>query len=57
MAMNLAASAIRAVSPPSTNSYSFYEKAGNSKLLYRVKIVNKNKTAVYTPVVEINPGA
>lgn len=42
---------------PSTNSYSFYEKAGNSKLLYRVKIVNKNKTAVYTPVVEINPGA
>lgn len=42
---------------PSTNSYSFFEKSGQDRLLYRVKIVNKNKTATYTPVVEINPGA
>lgn len=42
---------------PETASYEFFEKAGNSKQQYRVKLVNKNKTAEYSPVVEIAPAA
>lgn len=40
-----------------TAKYEFYEKAGNQKVRYRIKLVNKNKKAEYSPVVEINPAA
>jgi hypothetical protein len=42
---------------PATDSYEFYERAGNQKIKYRIKIVNKNKEAAYSPVVEIIPAA
>jgi hypothetical protein len=38
-----------------TGNYEFYEKAGNQRVQYRIKLVNKNKKAEYSPVVEINP--
>lgn len=37
--------------------YQFYEKAGNKKMLYRIKLINKNKELVYSEVIEINPNA
>ena len=40
---------------PETDSYQFYEKAGNQKTLYRIKMINKNHKAEYSSVVEINP--
>ncbi len=42
---------------PAIDTYEFYEKAGNQKMMYRIKIVNKNKKAVYSAVVAINPAA
>jgi hypothetical protein len=39
------------------DKYEFYEKAGNQNVKYRIKIVNKNKKAAYSPVVEINRSA
>jgi len=42
---------------PATASYQFYEKVGNQKVLYRIKLINKNKQAEYSGVVEINPKA
>lgn len=36
-------------------NYRFYEKAGNQKIKYRIKLVNKDKKTEYSPVVEINP--
>lgn len=42
---------------PTTDSYRFYEKAGNQKVLYRIKLVNKNKEAEYSTVVETGPPA
>lgn len=42
---------------PESGSYRFFEKARNIKQKYRIKIVNKNKTAEYSPVVEIAPAA
>jgi hypothetical protein len=41
---------------PATDNYEFYEKAGNQKVLYRIKLINKNKKADYSTIVEINPG-
>lgn len=38
-----------------TDDYEFYEKAGKQKLMYRIKLVNKDRQAEYSPVVEINP--
>jgi hypothetical protein len=38
-----------------TDCYQFYEKAGPKKLLYRIKLINKNKQAEYSAVIEINP--
>ena len=38
-----------------TDNYQFYEKAGNQKVLYRIKLINKNLKAEYSTVVEINP--
>ena len=42
---------------PSTGKYQFYEKAGNQKIQYRIKLINKNKEAAYSTVVEIGPNA
>jgi hypothetical protein len=38
------------------DNYMFYEKAGKQKVLYRIKLINKNQQAAYSDVVEINPG-
>jgi hypothetical protein len=38
-----------------TDNYQFYEKAGNKKVLYRIRMINKNQQAEYSAVVEINP--
>jgi hypothetical protein len=40
---------------PEGGSYQFYEKAGNQKVKYRIKLINKNKRAEYSNVIEINP--
>lgn len=40
-----------------TGHYEFYEKAGNHKVSYRIKLVNKNREGEYSPVVELNPKA
>jgi hypothetical protein len=36
-------------------NYQFYEKAGNHKVSYRIKLINKNRQTAYSSVVEINP--
>ena len=41
---------------PDTGKYQFYEKAGNQKIMYRIKLISKNKKAEYSRVVEITPG-
>ena len=38
-----------------TDNYQFYEKAGNKKILYRIKMINKNREAEYSSVIELNP--
>ena len=38
-----------------TDNYQFYEKAGNKKILYRIKMINKNQEAEYSSVIELNP--
>lgn len=38
-----------------TGNYEFYEKAGNHKVSYRIKLVNKNSKTEYSEAVEINP--
>jgi hypothetical protein len=40
---------------PETDSYQFYEKAGNQKWVYRIKVISKDKTAEYSPVFSITP--
>jgi hypothetical protein len=40
---------------PETDNYQFYEKAGNKKILYRIRMINKNQKAEYSAVIEINP--
>lgn len=40
---------------PDTGKYQFYEKAGNQKVSYRIKLINKDKQTEYSAVVEINP--
>jgi hypothetical protein len=37
------------------DNYQFYEKASKHKVLYRIKLINKNRQTEYSPVVEINP--
>ncbi len=39
------------------DNYEFYEKAGNPKTVYRIKLINKDKKAEYSPIVQINPAA
>ncbi|MEO7393546.1 MAG: hypothetical protein ABIU11_01310 [Chitinophagaceae bacterium] len=38
-----------------SDTYQFYEKKGNSKVQYRIKIINKNQTVEYSSAIEINP--
>ena len=38
-----------------TDKYQFYEKAVNQRVLYRIKLINKNRQTEYSAVVEINP--
>lgn len=40
-----------------TDNYQFYEKAGKKKLVYRIKIINKNQAIGYSPVIEIGTKA
>jgi hypothetical protein len=40
-----------------TGNYQFYEKAGKRKMVYRIKLINKNRQTTYSPVVEINPNS
>jgi hypothetical protein len=40
-----------------TDNYQFYEKAANKKMAYRIKIINKNQTIEYSPIIEIDPKA
>ena len=35
--------------------YEFYEKAGKKKILYRIKVINKDKKTAYSPIVGISP--
>ncbi|MBK8300124.1 MAG: hypothetical protein IPK90_06660 [Chitinophagaceae bacterium] len=38
-----------------TDKYQFYEKAGSQRVLYRIKLINKDRKTEYSTVVEINP--
>lgn len=40
-----------------TDKYQFYEKAGNQKISYRIKLINKDRKTAYSTIVEINPNA
>lgn len=40
---------------PETDHYRFYERSGNKKILYRIKMINKNRQAEYSAVIEIDP--
>ena len=40
---------------PESAEYHFYERAAKEKVLYRVKLINKDKKTEYSPVVEIAP--
>ncbi len=36
-------------------NYQFYEKASKQKIIYRIKLINKNRQTEYSDVVVINP--
>lgn len=40
---------------PQNGVYEFYEKAGNRKIAYRIKLKSKNNETEYSPVVEFDP--
>jgi hypothetical protein len=40
---------------PGTILYEFYEKAGNQKTSYRIKLINKDRKEEYSEVVTVNP--
>jgi hypothetical protein len=40
---------------PATDNYQFYEKVGNQKTLYRIKLINKDRRSEYSAVVAIDP--
>lgn len=42
---------------PDTDNYQFYEKAGNQKWVYRIKLINKDKSAEYSPLFSPGPDA
>jgi hypothetical protein len=37
------------------DSDQFYDKEGNQKLIYHIKLVNKDKKTEYSPIPEIDP--
>lgn len=37
------------------DSYQFYEKVGNQKLHYRIKLISKDRKLSYSETIEINP--
>jgi len=39
-----------------SDQYHFYEKALTGKVLYRIKLINKNKELEYSKIIEIIPG-
>jgi hypothetical protein len=42
---------------PAIGRYRFYEKAGNQKLHYRIRLINKNNQTEFSSALEIQPGA
>ena len=38
-----------------TDNYQFYEKTTNKKMVYRIKIINKNQTVDYSSIIEVKP--
>lgn len=40
-----------------TGNYEFYEKVNQQKVLYRIKLINKDRKIEYSKVIEINPNA
>lgn len=42
---------------PQNENYQFFEKAGKKKMLYRIKLINKNKEIEYSSILQINPEA
>ncbi|HUR66048.1 MAG TPA: hypothetical protein VMZ03_06825 [Chitinophagaceae bacterium] len=42
---------------PKTGKYVYYENTGHKKIMYRIKMIQKNKKAEYSPVVEVIPNA
>jgi hypothetical protein len=38
-----------------TDTYSFYEKVSKHSVLYRIKLINRNKSSSYSDPVRINP--
>jgi len=42
---------------PETARYTFSEKPGSRLLMYRVKLIDKNKQYTYSPVIRIRPQA
>lgn len=40
---------------PEKGVYQFYEKAGNQKMSYRIKLINKNRQTEYSAIITINP--
>lgn len=40
---------------PETGNYQFFEKAGHKKVLYRIKIIDKNQHTEYSGVIEVDP--
>jgi hypothetical protein len=41
---------------PAFGRYRFYEKAGNQKLRYRIRLISKNSKTEFSSVLEIQPG-
>jgi hypothetical protein len=42
---------------PNTDKYQFLETAGKAKIAYRIKLIDKDQKAEYSPIVEVNPKA
>lgn len=40
-----------------SDQYQFYEKVNSGKILYRIKLINKNKELEYSKIIEITAGA
>ncbi len=50
------AALVFATENPATDHYMFYEKTRKQKILYRIKMINKNQQTEYSSVIEIDPG-